>query len=374
MIRDRGDWVISRQRAWGVPLPIFYAEDGEPIIEEATINHVADLFGKYGSNVWFEREAKDLLPDGYTNPHSPNGKFTKEKDIMDVWFDSGSSHQAVLAQRPELSFPADLYLEGSDQYRGWFNSSLITSVAATGIAPYRGILSQGFTLDGKGRKMSKSLGNTIVPSTIEKQFGAEIIRLWVATVDSSSDVRVSVDNFAQTSEAYRKIRNTLRFMVANTGDFDPEKDAVAYDQLGSVDRYLLVRLNQVIAKVKEAYDAYDFATVEKTISSFLVNDLSAFYLDVAKDVVYIEAANDPKRRSMQTVMYTALLDLTKLLTPILPHTAEEVWPYLKQKQAYAALSDMPDVTHFADEDQLLRYLGSVYGFSFRSSKSLGSCP
>ncbi len=223
MIRDRGDWVISRQRAWGVPLPIFYAEDGEPIIEEATINHVADLFGKYGSNVWFEREAKDLLPDGYTNPHSPNGKFTKEKDIMDVWFDSGSSHQAVLAQRPELSFPADLYLEGSDQYRGWFNSSLITSVAATGIAPYRGILSQGFTLDGKGRKMSKSLGNTIVPSTIEKQFGAEIIRLWVATVDSSSDVRVSVDNFAQTSEAYRKIRNTLRFMVANTGDFDPEK-------------------------------------------------------------------------------------------------------------------------------------------------------
>lgn len=370
MIRDRGDWVISRQRAWGVPLPIFYAEDGEPIIEEATINHVADLFGKYGSNVWFEREAKDLLPDGYTNPHSPNGKFTKEKDIMDVWFDSGSSHQAVLAQRPELSFPADLYLEGSDQYRGWFNSSLITSVAATGIAPYRGILSQGFTLDGKGRKMSKSLGNTIVPSTIEKQFGAEIIRLWVATVDSSSDVRVSVDNFAQTSEAYRKIRNTLRFMVANTGDFDPEKDAVAYDQLGSVDRYLLVRLNQIIAKVKEAYDAYDFATVEKTISSFLVNDLSAFYLDVAKDVVYIEAANDPKRRSMQTVMYTALLDLTKLLTPILPHTAEEVWPYLKQKQAYAALSDMPDVTHFADEDQLLDIWAAFMDFRSEVQKAL----
>ena len=289
---------------------------------------------------------------------------------MDVWFDSGSSHQAVLAQRPELSFPADLYLEGSDQYRGWFNSSLITSVAATGIAPYRGILSQGFTLDGKGRKMSKSLGNTIVPSTIEKQFGAEIIRLWVATVDSSSDVRVSVDNFAQTSEAYRKIRNTLRFMVANTGDFDPEKDAVAYDQLGSVDRYLLVRLNQVIAKVKEAYDAYDFATVEKTISSFLVNDLSAFYLDVAKDVVYIESANDPKRRNMQTVMYTALLDLTKLLTPILPHTAEEVWPYLKQKQAYAALSDMPDVTHFADEDQLLDIWAAFMDFRSEVQKAL----
>ncbi|KMO50825.1 isoleucine--tRNA ligase, partial [Lacticaseibacillus rhamnosus] len=247
---------------------------------------------------------------------------------------------------------------------------LITSVAATGIAPYRGILSQGFTLDGKGRKMSKSLGNTIVPSTIEKQFGAEIIRLWVATVDSSSDVRVSVDNFAQTSEAYRKIRNTLRFMVANTGDFDPEKDAVAYDQLGSVDRYLLVRLNQVIAKVKEAYDAYDFATVEKTISSFLVNDLSAFYLDVAKDVVYIEAANDPKRRSMQTVMYTALLDLTKLLTPILPHTAEEVWPYLKQKQAYAALSDMPDVTHFADEDQLLDIWAAFMDFRSEVQKAL----
>ncbi|WP_125703127.1 isoleucine--tRNA ligase [Lacticaseibacillus daqingensis] len=353
MIKDRGDWVISRQRAWGVPLPIFYAEDGTPIIEKATIDHVADLFEEYGSIIWSQREAKDLLPAGYTNAHSPNGEFTKETDIMDVWFDSGSSWAGVCEARPELTYPADLYLEGSDQYRGWFNSSLITSVAAHGHAPYKQILSQGFTLDGEGRKMSKSLGNTIVPDTVEKQFGAEIIRLWVATVDSSSDVRVSMDNFAQTSEAYRKIRNTLRFMIANTSDFDPAQDGVAFEALGSVDQYLTVRLNQVIATVKAAYDRYDFATVEKTISSFLVNDLSAFYLDFAKDVVYIEGAHSLARRRMQTVMFAALLSLTKLLTPILPHTAEEIWPYLRQPEQYAALSDLPDATQFADQDALL---------------------
>ncbi|WP_179395274.1 isoleucine--tRNA ligase [Lacticaseibacillus absianus] len=353
MIRDRGDWVISRQRAWGVPLPIFYAEDGTPIIEKATIDHVADLFGEFGSIVWSQREAKDLLPAGYTNEHSPHGEFTKETDIMDVWFDSGSSWAGVCEARPELTYPADLYLEGSDQYRGWFNSSLITSVAAHGHAPYKQILSQGFTLDGEGRKMSKSLGNTIVPETVEKQYGAEIIRLWVSTVDSSSDVRVSMDNFAQISEAYRKIRNTLRFMIANTSDFDPATDAVAYADLGSVDQYLTVRLNQVIATVKAAYDKYDFATVEKTISGFLVNELSAFYLDFAKDVVYIEGATSLPRRRMQTVMFDALLTLTQLLTPILPHTAEEVWPYLHQSVDYAALSDLPDAQHFPDQAALL---------------------
>jgi len=370
MIRDRGDWVISRQRAWGVPLPIFYAENGDPILEPETIEHVADLFGQYGSNIWFEREAKDLLPDGYTNPGSPNGEFTKETDIMDVWFDSGSSHQAVLAERPELRFPADLYLEGSDQYRGWFNSSLITSVAVTGQAPYKQVLSQGFTLDDKGRKMSKSLGNTIVPETIEKQYGAEIIRLWVATVDASSDVRVSLDNFAQTSEAYRKIRNTLRFMIANTSDFDAETNTVAYEELGSVDRYMEVRLNQVIAQSRAAYDQYDFATVEKTISNFLINDLSAFYLDFAKDVVYIEGQNDIKRRRMQTVMADILAALTKLLTPILPHTTEEIWPLLNQPETYAFLSEMPEATHFDDEDALVDMWSAFLDFRQEVQKSL----
>ncbi|MCI2031761.1 isoleucine--tRNA ligase, partial [Limosilactobacillus sp.] len=214
MIKDRGDWVISRQRVWGVPLPIFYAEDGTPIMEEETINHVADLFKKYGSNVWFERDAKDLLPDGYTNEHSPHGKFTKETDIMDVWFDSGSSHQGVLAERDYLTYPADLYLEGSDQYRGWFNSSLITSVVCSGHAPYKAIVSQGFTLDKHGNKMSKSQGNVIDPNKVVKQMGAEIIRLWVMSADTSADVRVSMGTFQQISEAYRKLRNTFRFLLA----------------------------------------------------------------------------------------------------------------------------------------------------------------
>ena len=215
MIRDRGDWVISRQRAWGVPLPIFYAEDGTAIMTADTIEHVAQLFEVHGSSIWWERDAKDLLPEGFTHPGSPNGEFKKETDIMDVWFDSGSSWNGVVVNRPELTYPSSLYLEGSDQYRGWFNSSLITSVANHGVAPYKQILSQGFALDGKGEKMSKSLGNTIAPSDVEKQFGAEILRLWVTSVDSSNDVRISMDILSQVSETYRKIRNTLRFLIAN---------------------------------------------------------------------------------------------------------------------------------------------------------------
>ncbi|EAG1184127.1 isoleucine--tRNA ligase, partial [Listeria monocytogenes] len=215
MVRDRGDWVISRQRAWGVPLPIFYAENGEAIITDETINHISELFREHGSNVWFERDVKDLLPAGFTHPGSPNGEFTKETDIMDVWFDSGSSHQAVLNARPELSRPADLYMEGSDQYRGWFNSSLTTAVAITGEAPYRNVLSHGFALDGEGRKMSKSLGNTLLPGKVIKQLGADIVRLWVASVDYQADVRVSDEILKQVSEVYRKIRNTMRFLLGN---------------------------------------------------------------------------------------------------------------------------------------------------------------
>ncbi|MFD0897932.1 isoleucine--tRNA ligase [Loigolactobacillus binensis] len=352
MIRDRGDWVISRQRVWGVPLPIFYGEDGEAIITPETIDHVADLFAKYGSSVWFDREAKDLLPEGFTNEHSPNGQFTKETDIMDVWFDSGSSHQGVLAERDYLTYPADLYLEGSDQYRGWFNSSLITSVAVSGAAPYKQILSQGFTMDKDGHKMSKSLGNTIAPSKIIKQMGAEILRLWVATVDSSADVRVSMEGFKQVSDSYRKIRNTLRFLLANTTDFDPATDALDYNDLQSVDKYLMIRLNQVKAASLAAYEKYDFATVYKQVSNFITVDLSAFYLDFAKDIVYIEAAADPKRRAMQTVMYNVLVDLTKLLTPILPHTTEEVWGFLHEPEDYVQLAEMPAVDHFDDETEL----------------------
>ncbi|WP_125980250.1 isoleucine--tRNA ligase [Loigolactobacillus iwatensis] len=353
MIRDRGDWVISRQRVWGVPLPIFYAEDGTAIITPETTNHVADLFAKYGSNIWFDREAKDLLPEGFSNEHSPNGQFTKETDIMDVWFDSGSSHQGVLAERDYLTYPADLYLEGSDQYRGWFNSSLITSVAVSGHAPYKQVISQGFTMDKNGKKMSKSLGNVISPEKVIKQMGAEIIRLWVSTVDTSADVRVSMDGFKQVSDSYRKIRNTLRFMLANTTDYDPKANEVAYKDLQSVDKYLLVRLNQLKATVLKAYNNYDFATVYKVVSGFIIADLSAFYLDFAKDVIYIEAEDDPKRRSMQTVMYQVLVVLAKLLTPILPHTTEEVWSYLKENDEYVQLAEMPEVDHFPNETELL---------------------
>ncbi|OUN50678.1 isoleucine--tRNA ligase [Enterococcus cecorum] len=354
MIRDRGDWVISRQRAWGVPLPVFYAENGEAILTHETIEHVAELFAEYGSNVWFEREAKDLLPEGFTHPGSPNGIFTKETDIMDVWFDSGSSHEGVLRNRPELKFPADMYLEGSDQYRGWFNSSITTSVAINGVAPYKAVLSQGFTLDGEGRKMSKSLGNTIVPETVIKQMGADILRLWVSSVDYESDVRVSMDILAQVSEVYRKIRNTMRFLLANTTDFDPKLNRVAYEDLRSVDKYMMVRLNQTIEQIrKEGYDKYNFLYIYRTVVNFLTVDLSSFYLDFAKDVVYIEAADNHERRCMQTVFYDTAVALTKLLTPIIPHTAEEIWSYLKEEEEYVQLAEFPEVETFANQEELL---------------------
>lgn len=354
MIRDRGDWVISRQRAWGVPLPIFYAENGEAIITSETVEHVAQLFAEHGSNIWFEKEAKELLPAGFTHEGSPNGQFTKETDIMDVWFDSGSSHEAVLKQRPELTFPADMYLEGSDQYRGWFNSSITTSVAINGVAPYKAVLSQGFTLDGEGRKMSKSLGNTIAPDKVIKQMGADILRLWVASVDSEADVRVSMDILNQVAEVYRKIRNTMRFLLANTSDFDPKTDSVAYDELRSVDKYMTVRLNQVIKEIREeGYEKYDFLRIYKTVMNFLTVDLSSFYLDFAKDVVYIEAENDPQRRCMQTVFYQTAVALTKLLTPIIPHTAEEIWSHLKEEEEYVQLAEFPGFEEFANQAELL---------------------
>ena len=353
MIRDRGDWVISRQRVWGVPLPIFYGEDGEAIMTKETIEHVAKLVEEHGSNIWFQREAKDLLPEGFTSEHSPNGKFTKETDIMDVWFDSGSSHQGVCAERDYLTYPADLYLEGSDQYRGWFNSSLITSVAYSGHAPYKQILSQGFTLDGKGRKMSKSLGNTIVPSEVIDKMGAEIIRLWVLSVDTSADVRVSMGSFQQIAESYRKFRNTVRFLLANTTDFDPAKDAVAFDEMESIDKYMTVLVNKFTKEILDAYANYEFMEIYKKLINFITTDLSAFYMDVAKDVVYIEAPDSKKRRSMQTVLYDVVVRLTKLMTPILPHTTEEIWKYLKEDEKYAQLSEMPEVKHFNNEEKLV---------------------
>ncbi|HFZ9464290.1 TPA: isoleucine--tRNA ligase [Streptococcus agalactiae] len=371
MIRDRGDWVISRQRAWGVPLPIFYAEDGTAIMTKEVTDHVADLFAEYGSIVWWQRDAKDLLPAGYTHPGSPNGLFEKETDIMDVWFDSGSSWNGVMNARENLSYPADLYLEGSDQYRGWFNSSLITSVAVNGHAPYKAVLSQGFVLDVKDEKMSKSLGNTILPSDVEKQFGAEILRLWVTSVDSSNDVRISMDILKQTSETYRKIRNTLRFLIANTSDFNPKQDAVAYENLGAVDRYMTIKFNQVVDTINKAYAAYDFMAIYKAVVNFVTVDLSAFYLDFAKDVVYIEAANSPERRRMQTVFYDILVKLTKLLTPILPHTAEEIWSYLEhEEEEFVQLAEMPVAQTFSGQEEILEEWSAFMTLRTQAQKAL----
>ncbi|EGQ2705078.1 isoleucine--tRNA ligase, partial [Staphylococcus pseudintermedius] len=256
MIRDRGEWVISRQRVWGVPLPVFYAENGDIIMTKETVYHVADLFEQHGSNIWFERDAKDLLPEGFTHPGSPNGEFTKEQDIMDVWFDSGSSHRGVLETRPELSFPADMYLEGSDQYRGWFNSSITTSVATRGRSPYKMLLSHGFVMDGEGKKMSKSLGNVIVPDTIVKQKGADIARLWVSSVDYLADVRISDEILNQVADVYRKIRNTLRFLLGNINDYNPATDRIAEADLLEVDRYILNRLREFTAGTLDHYESF----------------------------------------------------------------------------------------------------------------------
>ncbi len=355
MVRDRGDWCISRQRVWGVPIPVFYAENGEPIITDETIAHVSELFREHGSNIWFEREAVDLLPEGFTHEDSPNGTFTKETDIMDVWFDSGSSHQGVLVERDDLVYPADLYLEGSDQYRGWFNSSLTTSVAINGHAPYKGILSHGFALDGNGRKMSKSVGNVIVPAKVMNQMGAEILRLWVSSVDYTADVRVSDSNFKQVSEVYRKIRNTFRFIHGNTSDFNPNTDSVAFADLRPVDQYVYVKLQDLIKEVRQAYENYEFAGVYHAVNTFCTGILSSFYLDIAKDVVYIESEENLHRRSMQTVMYESLLSLVKLLSPILPHTADEMWAHLEHvEEESAQLTDMPEPQDFGSQAEELR--------------------
>ena len=268
MIHDRGDWCISRQRVWGVPIPIFYNEDGSEIVDYDVMMHVADLFRKYGSNVWFEKEAKDLLPEGYTNPASPNGNFTKEEDIMDVWFDSGSTWNGVLIEQG-LPYPSDMYLEGSDQYRGWFNSSLICGVAVTGKAPYKELVSHGFTLDGKGNKMSKSLGNVIVPADMVRLHGSDILRLWVASTDYTEDVRISDDLIKQVKESYRKIRNTYKFMLGNLKDFDYTKDSVKYEDMPYYDKYMMNELNKFTKNVLEEYNNYNFQNVYKLVNNFV---------------------------------------------------------------------------------------------------------
>ncbi|PWI57686.1 isoleucine--tRNA ligase [Sulfoacidibacillus thermotolerans] len=326
MIADRTDWCISRQRTWGVPIPVFYCKEcGEALFNEQTIEHVAELFAEHGSQIWFAKEAAELVPEGAACTCGSK-HFRKETDIMDVWFDSGSSHMAVLRKRHDLAWPADLYVEGSDQYRGWFNSSLSTSVAVTGLAPYREVLSHGFAVDGEGRKMSKSLGNGIDPMQVIEQMGADILRLWVSSVDYRSDVRISNSILKQVSEVYRKIRNTFRFLLGNLYDFTADQK-LPYEQLREIDRYLLDRLVRLQEKCITAYRDYEFHVVFHAVQNFCATDLSSFYLDVAKDTLYVEAADSAARRAAQTVLYECLHTLLVLVAPILTFTADEIWRY-----------------------------------------------
>ncbi len=354
MIRDRGDWCISRQRTWGVPIPIFYCEDGTPVMEKEVFDHIAKLFREYGSNVWFEKEEKDLLPEGYSNPHSPHGVFKKEKDIMDVWFDSGSSHTGCMRERG-LGYPMDLYFEGSDQYRGWFNSSLIIGTAVYGHAPYKTVLSHGFVLDGKGNKMSKSLGNTIDPIKMVNRFGADVIRLWACSVAFQSDVRVSEEILKQTSENYRKIRNTMRFVLGNLNDFKAA-DLVDPARLNEIDRYMLAKLNEQITHILDCYEHYDFLEAVNSTLVYMTNLLSAFYLDYTKDILYIEKADSPRRREVQTVLYHHFKQFTKVLSPVLVFTMEELHDHFHcddDKAESIFLEDLPELPKVTSDDELV---------------------
>lgn len=369
MIHDRGDWCISRQRVWGVPIPIFYNEDGSEIVDYDVMMHVADLFRKYGSNVWFEKEAKDLLPEGYTNPASPNGNFTKEEDIMDVWFDSGSTWNGVLIEQG-LPYPSDMYLEGSDQYRGWFNSSLICGAAVTGKAPYKELVSHGFTLDGKGNKMSKSLGNVIVPADMVRLHGSDILRLWVASTDYTEDVRISDDLIKQVKESYRKIRNTYKFMLGNLKDFDYTKDSVKYEDMPYYDKYMMNELNKFTKNVLEEYNNYNFQNVYKLVNNFVSFTLSNFYLDFTKDILYIEKADSLVRRSVQTVLYNILNNEVKLLAPILPYTSEEVYSLLPHTEESVHLTDMPEVVTYSDSAEVEELFNLFFELKDKVNKKL----
>jgi isoleucyl-tRNA synthetase len=358
MIATRPDWCISRQRLWGVPIPAFYCRAcNEAILTPHLVRRVADLFAAQSADLWYEREAKDLLPEGFRCPKCDGDAFDKEKDILDVWFDSGSSHAAVLGHRGDLAWPADVYLEGSDQHRGWFHSSLLIGVGTRGEAPYRQVVTHGFTMDGDGRKMSKSLGNVVDPQKIIDNQGAEILRLWVSMIDYREDMRVSDEMLKRLGEAYRKVRNTWRYLLSNLYDFNPKRDAVDEAHLDEIDRYALARHRQLVARVRQAYDALEFHVVYHQVLQYCAADLSAFYLDVLKDRLYCDAADGPRRRSAQTVLHRIADDLARLMAPVLPFTSDEVWPLIpggREESVHMALFPRPEP---ADEAILARWQG-----------------
>ena len=349
MVENRPDWCISRQRLWGVPIAMFFCDSCHgAVMTEAILNHVVGLFEQYGADVWFEREPRDLMPAGTVCPHCNGSSFSKETNILDVWFDSGVSHAAVLERLPHLKSPADLYLEGSDQHRGWFHSSLLESMGTRGRAPYKSVLTHGFVVDGEGKKMSKSVGNVIDSHEIIENYGAEILRLWVASEDYTEDIRISEEILKRLVEAYRRIRNTCRFILGNLYDFDAATDMVSYEDMEEIDRFALHRIEEIVRRVKDAYERFQFHTVYYTLYNFCTVDLSALYLDVLKDRLYTSRATSRKRRSAQSAMYLLLHSMTRLLAPILSFTAEEVWgamPDYAGKESSVHLTQFPDPSH-----------------------------
>lgn len=347
MIENRPDWCVSRQRAWGVPISVFYCEKCESILLNAEVmDRIHALFEEHGADIWFEKDVADLIPEGIVCEQCGGNSFIKETDILDVWFDSGVSHVAVLEQRPYMRWPADLYLEGSDQHRGWFHSSLLTAVGTRDKAPFRSVLTHGFVVDAEGKKMSKSVGNIVAPEQVINRYGAEILRLWVSASDYKDDIRISEKILKQLTDAYRRIRNTCRFMIGNLFDFDPEKNTVSYEYMTEIDKYSLSRLQDLIEKTLKSYDTFEFHLIYHMLYNYCTLDLSAFYLDILKDRLYTSPPESVDRRSAQTVMHMILDAMVRLMAPILPFTAEEIWKFMpnrKNKEESIHLATMPVV-------------------------------
>lgn len=376
MVKERADWCISRQRKWGVPIPVVYCQDcGKEIIDNDVMMKVSKIFGEEGSDAWFAHDTEYFLPEGFKCPHCGSDKgFDKEKDIMDVWFDSGSSHAAVCRKRGYLKVPADVYLEGADQYRGWFQSSLLTSVAGGNGAPYKQIITHGWTVDGEGKKMSKSLGNGIAPQEIVSKYGADILRLWVASADYHADIRISPEILKQISDNYRKLRNTARYCLSNLYDFNPDSDMVSNNELEELDKYALMKLDEVLEIARNAFEVYDYHTAAHSLHNFCVVEMSNFYFDVLKDRLYTSAPESKTRRAAQTVLYKVLDALTLILTPILAFTADEIWqamPHDKSRNGESPLfNEIPQPNFIEADSEFIAKWDRIHSVRYDVQKAL----